>query len=181
MTYVLDKQVHARLIQDMEHVCQTAGLARKYVENSMMGNAEPEEIDWFKNYRVYRQEYSGLLFVGKQPKIEDRIYYLCGAFLRNFVDARVMTLQAVLPQKDDEATNAFDPTVLLVPNLHVKTHGGKPLTSWQAQALYDLVLSRMSAGKQTVFFVEDMEQLGKDYGLLFQEHLFNHYKRIEGK
>lgn len=179
MTYILDKKVHARLIQDMDHVCFTAGVPRRYVENSMVGVAQERDIDWFKNFRAYKQEFSGLVLVGGTD-IESRMQALCGALLRNFIDARIMSLRTIVPIKDGEGTQALEPSVLLVPNLHTKTHGGKPLTAWQVQTLYDTLLTRMSAGKQTVMFVEDMEQLGQDYGVLFKEHLLNHYKRIEG-
>ena len=37
MTYVLDKEgVHARLIQDLEHICLTAGVAQKFVDQAGM-------------------------------------------------------------------------------------------------------------------------------------------------
>lgn len=181
MTYVLDEKVHARLIQDLEHICFTAGVAPKFVENSMLGVAKEPEIEWVKKYNTEKGEHSGLMFHGGTD-VQTRMMALCGALVRNFIDARLVTLASVVPLKESrEATvDAMEPTVLLIPNLHVKTHGGKPLAAWQIQILYDALISRMTLGKQTVVFVESMEGLGLDYGMLFRELLETHYKQIKG-
>lgn len=182
MTYVLDKEgVHARLIQDMEHICAVAGVPARYVEHSMVGVAQEPEIDWVKNFRQYRGEFSGLIFEGGS-NVETRMMSICGALVRNFVDARLVSLGSIVPMKDgkEPLIDPQEPTVLLVPNLHVKTHGGKPLTAWQIQVLYDALLARMTSGKQSVFFVESLESVATDFGILFKEHLLSHYKKIKG-
>lgn len=182
MTYVLDKEgVHARLIQDMEHICHTAGIQAKYVEESMVGKAREPEIEWFKKFNKEKDEHSGLMFHGSSD-VQTRMMALCGALVRNFIDARLVTLGNLVPMKESKepAVDPLEPTVLLVPNLHVKTHGGKPLTAWQIQILYDALISRMTIGKQTVVFVESLEGLGNDYGILFKELLLNNYKQIKG-
>lgn len=180
-TYVLNSEVHERLIQDMEHICYTAGIERRYVEHSMKGIVNSDEEEWFKNFPVEKKNYSGLLFHGSK-NIQERMAALCGGFIRNFIDARVVTLGRVVPLKAgvDPSVDPYEPTVLMIPNFHVKTHGGKPLTAWQIQILYDALASRMASGKQTVVFAESLEAVGNDYGMLFRELLENHYKRIEG-
>lgn len=182
MTYVLDKEgVHARLIQDMEHICFTAGVAPKFVEHSMVGIAQEPEVEWFKKFNKEKGEHSGLMFHGGTD-VQTRMMALCGALVRNFIDARLVTLASLVPLKESKeaSVDPMEPTVLLVPNLHVKTHGGKPLAAWQIQILYDAMISRMTMNKQTVVFVESLESLGQDYGVLFRELLESHYKRIEG-
>jgi hypothetical protein len=182
MTYVLDKEgVHARLIQDMEHICTVAGVPAKCVEHSMVGVTQEPEIDWVKNFRQYKGEFSGIIFEGGS-NVETRMMYICGALVRNFVDARLVSLGSIVPLKDgkEPQIDPQEPTVLLVPNLYVKTQGGKPLTAWQVQVLYDALLARMTSGKQSVFFVESLESLANDFGIMFKEHLMAHYKMIGG-
>lgn len=182
MTYVLDKEgVHARLIQDMEHICYTAGIPAKCVEESMVGKAREPEIEWFKKFNKEKSEHAGLMFLGSADVL-NRMMYLTGALVRNFIDARLVTMSNVIPMKENKEAqiDPVEPTVLLISNLHVKTHGGKPLTAWQIQILYDALISRLTAGKQTVVFVESLEGLGTDYGILFKELLLNNYKQIKG-
>ena len=111
---------------------------------------EPE-IEWFKKFNKEKGEHSGLMFHGSSD-VQTRMMALCGALVRNFIDARLVTLGNLVPMKESKepTVDPLEPTVLLVPNLHVKTHGGKPLTAWQIQILYDALISRMTLGKQTV-------------------------------
>ena len=140
----------------------------------MVGVAEPKEIAWVKNYRKVREDFSGVIFEGTK-NTEARMSAICGALIRNFIDARFVSLNNLLSKSDFDHEDA---TVLLVPNLYVLTHGGKPLTAWQIQHVYDLLLSRMTTGKQTLLYVENLESLGNDYGSVFQEHLSNNYQFV---
>lgn len=172
---ILDANVHARLIQSIDEVCATAGIPPMYVYKSLKDYTEGKEVYWISNYNTLRHQYSGLALVGVK-KSELRIMALCGAFIRMFINARVISLGNVIPLKDGSPMeDVIEPSVLLIPNLQVKTHGGKTLTAWQVQALYDVMLSRMTTGKQTIVFIESLESLGNEYGQLFKEHIENNY------
>jgi hypothetical protein len=97
-----------------------------------------------------------------------RMQAMAAAFLRNFIDARVITIHEVLGWHDqDEPPN---PTVLLIPNFYTVMKG-TPLTGWQVQLLYDTLMARFISGKQTVLYVENLAALVKDYGQHFADFI----------
>jgi hypothetical protein len=170
---VLDPVVHARLLLDIDHVCETANIPPMYLHRRMAPYCRDHEIAWVKGYPQAKIEgkIAGYRLIGKNS--EPRCMAICGAFLRNFIDARVVTLNKLID--DAQKGEAPDPTVMIIPNLFVATQGGKPLTAWQVSLLYDVLLARMVSGRMTVVYVEDMDALANAYGALMREHLLTHF------
>ena len=172
---ILDPQQHQRLIQDMTHVCKTANVLPAYVHKSMHGVCSEGEISWVKNFRAHQGAGTGLALVGVANP-EARIMSIAGALLRNYVDARVLSVASVLALKD--ANSLPDCTVMLIPNLFMRSKG-TGLPSWKIQIIYDLMLSRLTSNKPTVIYVEEMEALASEYGRVFADHIAQHYKTVE--
>jgi hypothetical protein len=103
---------------------------------------------------------------------------MAAALLRNYIDARVITVQTLL-EASEHHHEIPDPTVLLIPNLFVR-QGGKGIPSWKMSLIYDLLLSRFTAGRVTVAYVEDMNLMAADYGALMAQHLKAGYLISEG-
>jgi hypothetical protein len=175
---ILDVTAHARIIADMEHVCKTANVNKTYVHRSMQGLVGPKEIDWVRRFNAYRNEgVAGVVFVGT-ANAETRMMAMCGALIRNFIDARFMPLNTILSLQEKGLMP--EPTALFIPNLFLATSakaGGIPV--WKVQVVYDLLLQRFTAGKPTVVFAESLDALGQSYGQVFLDHLKQHYKMIE--
>ena len=168
---VLDKEVHARLIQDMDHVCATANIPPLYVHRRMAEFCPDADIKFVKDYRRLRAEgQGGYMITGKAS--EPRCMAMVGAFLRNFIDARLVTINQLIEGAKEGIVS--DPTVLVCPNLFVSTFG-KALTSWQIQSVFDILLARMTQGKLTVVYVEDLKDLADKYGLMVHDHLATHF------
>lgn len=170
---MLDPVRHARLLQDLEHVCTVANVPRMFVHQSMKAHCDAQEIDWVVNFRMYRETTAGLLIVGK-PNPDTRSMAICGALIRNFIDARIVPLNTLMDSI--ESSVVPDPTVLIIPNLFV-TQVGKALPAWKIQQVYDLLLSRFTKNKPTVVAVEHSENLRTAYGQAFSQHLLAHYKQ----
>lgn len=172
---ILDKEIHARLIADMAHVCKVANIPEQFVHTSMVGIAAPAEIEWVKGFHAHRASGTGLAMVGVD-EVDTRMMAICGALLRNFIDARIVPVNSLILQT--KKGNAPEPTVLLIPNLFIGD--GKGIAQWDVQVLYELLLSRLTANKLTVMYVEDMDALKKAYGTVFASHIKSHYQIIEG-
>lgn len=172
---VLDPQRHARLLADLENICHVANVPRTFVHQSMTGFCDGQEIDWVVNFRMYRETCAGLLVVAR-PNPDTRAMAICGALLRNFIDARVMPLNTVLDHL--EAHEMPEPTVLIIPNLFVQQLG-KALPAWKLQQVYDLLLQRFTANKPTVVCVENLQAMQSAYGQAMYEHLTAHYRISE--
>lgn len=175
MAYVLDKERHGRLISDLQNIAYTAGIPTNFIEHSMVGIGQDADINWIKNFRTLSKESAGVIFfAGANP--ESRMMAACGALVRNYIDARCVTLKQVI----DGEQSCLDATVLFILNFYTTTHGGKALTSWQIQQVYDLLMQRLAGGKQTGVFVEDINKLGQDYGKSMFDHLKAHYTLLRG-
>lgn len=167
---VLDPVRHRRLLDDIEHICAVAHVPQKFVAESMTSYCDSTEVDYVVNFRLYRTLHPGLLIHGK-PNAEERSMAICGAFIRNFIDARVVTLSKLLEYA--ESGNVPDPTVMVIPNLYVASYG-KTLPAWKVASVYDILISRWTANKPTIAVVESLPGLQQAYGLAFAQHL-QHY------
>lgn len=169
---ILDKDAHARLLLDMEHIREVAHIPEYFIQQSMTNFCDTPEIEWMKGYHAHRQAgKAGLIFLG-QKNSETRMMGMCGAFIRNFLDARVIPLNTLMQlQKEVHPPN---PTVLFIPNLFLDSFG-KSLSAWQVQVIYDILLGRFTAGKTTVAYIESLEGFRNLYGNVAVDHLNQHY------
>lgn len=168
---ILDPVEHHRLMADMESVCQTANVPPQYIHHSMGEWCKEGEIDWVRNFHQYREKKAGLVLHGRDHPA-NRCMSICGALLRNFIDARLVQVNTLTDQsKKDELPN---PTVMIIQNLYIHTTG-KAMTSWQIQTIYDILISRMTANRPTVMYVESMSSLASAYGPVFHDHLVTNY------
>ena len=120
----------------------------------------------------------GLVYVGRKPAspVAQRMMALAGACLRNFINAKVMTVQEVLARLKEG--NMPNPSVLFIPNFFIgKEHGGA-IPAWQVAGLWGLLLDRQAEGCQTFLYVEDMDAMAAQYGDTFKDHFINYFERI---
>jgi hypothetical protein len=176
MTTVLDPIRHRTILDDIDHICQTAGISQYFLANSMMDVCGPEEVEWVRHFPKNRAVSAGLVLTDGS-NVSNRMMYMAGALIRNFTDARVFPINTVLRlAKTGELPT---PTVMLIPNLYVKAGGSaKGLAHWDVQAIYDVLLERQAASKPTVLFIEDMDAVSQAYGNVFRDFLENNYKIV---
>lgn len=174
---VLDPDIHARLISDIDGVCLTANIPQYMLHQSAKKSCSPEELEWLIHFQNYRRTGHGLVITGN-PKIgpDHRLMALTAALVRNFIDARVIPLNQILDGV--EKGTVPEPTVLMIPNLYVNMVGGKTLPAWRAGLLYDLLLSRGIAGKPTVAYVESMDAMELSYGPQIARYVEQHCKIV---
>jgi hypothetical protein len=169
MTIALNQDFHARIIADRERICAVAGIQEKHLQESMIEYCRPAEIDWVRHFKKYRAAgIPGLVITYSQrPRIICQA--IAGALLRNYTDARVMSLEFVL----DEHLHGGDllgPDVLLVPNLYDPALGAT-VPSWKIHVLYDLLLARTIQSRINVLYVKSLEGLTSSYGQSFADYL----------
>ena len=169
---VLDPVRHLRLIADLDHIAGVAGVNTSYIRESMTSHCDSVEIDYVMNFRLYRESVSGLLIIGKDD-IEERCFAICGAFIRNFIDARVVTLTTLLDAAESHATP--DPTVLIVPNFYMSAYG-KTLPAWKIATIYDILLQRAAENRPTILGMDNFLAMKQSYG----GSIVNHLKKYKG-
>jgi hypothetical protein len=169
---VLDKEYHARLIEDMSAMCSTAGITPEYLWTSMSEYLTEEEADWVIHLK--NTSGNGLLFTGKLDiPVENKMMSMAGACLRNYMDARVMPVQDVVAGAKSNKIEL--PSVLLIPNLCLDKGTESSLPPWQVSLLLGHLYRRLSQNLRTVVYVADLAMLGKTYGTAFKDHLTTNY------
>lgn len=176
---LLKPEVHDRLVRDIENVAKGAGIPMSLIWTPLATNCGPEEVEYVRKLRHHASEgVAGFAYIGRKPAgpIATRMMAMAGAFLRNFVNARVMTVQEVLAlSKDDKLPN---PSVLLVPNFFIGKEQGGSIPAWQVSLLLGVLYNRQAEGLQTVLYIEDMDAMATQYGDVFKSHVMGSFVRV---
>jgi len=168
---ILDPETHSRLLEDLDRVCTAAGVLKKFIYDPLLEHSTPEVVEWVTNIRLQQ---GGLALVGKRRKpIEMEMMAIAAACIRNFIDARVLTLQQVLRGMGEASVQT--PSVLLIPNFYVPRMDDSKLPHWQTSQVMDLLITRMAAGKPSIVYIQDWAGVSREYGPAMQTHIENHY------
>jgi hypothetical protein len=150
---MLDPLRHARIVQDLEGVCSRAGITRQALTGSAVEHCSEQELAWLRDYHTNVDAGNlGLRLLGKNGL--NRCMALTGALVRNYIDARVRTVDQLIE-------DPVDATVLCCPNFYLQ--GQKNMPAWRVQKLYDILLERLKSGHSTVVWLDDANGV-KDYG-----------------
>jgi len=169
---VLSKEFHERLLADLTRITKRAGIPPEFVWSRLSEYCSSEEIEWVKAMK--RTPASGGVFTGTMDvPVTDKMMAITGLCLRNFTDARYMTLQQVISALKAGTMDA--PTVLLIPNFCIGKAGVDDIPQWEVSALLGLLYQRQSLGKKTLIYVGSMTALEKNYGQAFKQHIDSHY------
>jgi len=176
---VLNPEVHSRLVANLDNYARRASIQPQMILNRMSSfDCTKTEIEYVKGIRRMAEKgVYGLVYSGKETKsVMVRMSGVAGACLRNFVDAKVVTLQEVLASMKEGSPS--DATVLLIPNFFVAKSDGGKIADWHIAELLGLLYARMTKGQQTFLYVSDFDALRKTYGDPIAEHLKNHFRAV---
>lgn len=163
---VLHSPYHDRLLADIDRFAAMAGIAGSMeyiwqsVHESKLGVKEKE---YLKSFPLLANEGKfGLAYLGDVKNIPDRMMSIVGILLRNYVDARFISMSDIfsLKSKGEEVQGSC----LCIPNFYIRKESGLSVHEWKVQAVYDLLIQRLSAGKQTVVQIEDTAAFTSAYG-----------------
>jgi len=171
---ILDEEFHARLIADIDRYAEMAGIPVYMLHEPLAQYCSPEEVKWIKDILLTRDK--GLCVTGIDPghPVESKMMAMAAALLRNYIDARVVTMTTLLQEHHDGEVES--PTVMLIPNFYVEYSGGKPNTNWQVNILQDILMRRMVEGKTTIIYVQSIEGLKKNFGEAIGVFIEAHWK-----
>lgn len=170
---ILSKEYHERLITNLKKYAGKAGIPPKYVWSKLSQYCSDADVTWVRKMREGTD--CGLIYTGTayNVPVEDKMMAIAGACLRNFIDARMMTVQDVIFRLKDESMPY--PTVILVPNFCMSKDDVSSVAPWQAAALLGWLYSRLAKNLKTVLYVGDMKTLESAYGEAMAKHLSAHY------
>lgn len=176
---VLHPVVHSRLVKNIDQYARRANIQDSMILKRMsVFGCTKSEIDYTKTIlKMADKNIYGMVYHGKETyPVMDRMMAVAGACLRNFVDAKVVTLQELL--SDIKEGIPPDVTVLLVPNFFINRADGGKIAEWHIAELLGLLYSRMAKGQQTFLYVSDFDALRKTYGDPIANHLEKHFRSV---
>lgn len=180
---VIDEVQHIQLLSDIAGYTRTAGIPEHYVWTSAKeycGDTELAYIDTIKKSLHERDGSNiGMVYEGdvEGAAINERMMSIAGVCLRNYINAKVMTVQAVLDALKAQ-TMPTNVSVLLIPNFFSSRADGGRIAEWEVANLLGLLYQRQQDGKHTVLHVSNMKELGKEYGPSFKKHLQSKFIKI---
>lgn len=169
---ILDSTYHERLIADLPHLCQIAGIPPQMVWSRLSDFCTGDDLTWVRALK--KTELLGLAYTGTtNPPVSDKLMAIAGACLRNYIDARVMAVQDVLTYLKNDTMPA--PTVLLIPNFCLDKGEGGDIAQWHISSLLGLLYSRHTKNLKTVLYIGSLTSLEKNYGTAFRQHIETHF------
>lgn len=176
--YALKDGVHDRLLQDIDAIASMSRVPVTMIKQSSADHLTPSMLSWLISFRQLKANGKANAFLeGHQHKSPERVFMAAAAVLiRNFIDARVFSLQHLL---DSPIEELIQPTVMLVPNFQ-NNFVGKPLASHQVQKLYSVILDRMGEDKVTVVYLENFDVMVEQYGVSIAECVGKNFAKIKG-
>lgn len=175
---LLSREFHERLLLGLDKIVLKAGIPASMVWSRLSHYCEPgADYDWVRDLRI--NEDAGLVYVGKHEiPATERMKAIVGACLRNYTDARILSVQEVLKRmKDDTLPSA---TVLLIPNFCLEAEDSA-IAKWDTHQLMGLLIDRATAGQKTVLHIASWTTLEKQYGVTMRDHLEAYYACHDAK
>lgn len=171
---LLNVDYHERLIANLDAVVRKAGVPHNVVWTRLSAHcAKGQDYDWAVNLRSTLD--GGLVYSLKsQVDAENRMKAIVGLSLRNYTDARIMSVQEVLRRLKEDGFEG-QPTVLLIPNFSLSASDSGEVASWQVPELLGMLIDRATSGQKTIVYVSSMTVLEQQYGPTMREHLETYY------
>lgn len=174
----LDKQVHARFALEIDKIADAAGIQREYITTPLSETCNDDEVEWVRRYKKHAAEdIFGLCLTGDAVAMSAHMSAIAGALLRNFIDAKVVTLHTLADP--DQRPDLSDVSTLLVPNFFLTSASGGSLATWKVAEVYDLLLGRVMRKQQTVLYVENITALANEYGVAMMRLINQRYETIK--
>jgi hypothetical protein len=179
---VLEKDLHAALLKAAGKVAQDAAIPEYMLYRSMTEFCSQEEVAYIRGLRQHSlRGICGLVIVGKKASVpvSDRMMAMAAACLRNYISARLMTLQEVLDGL--KGGDLPSPKVALIPNFFVGKADGGVVADWEIAPLMGWLYRRQADSQQTVLYVQSLEALEQAYGSSMARLLKKHYVNVVTK
>jgi len=168
---IIDPARHDRILADLEGICVRTGIHESFILSGMSRWCGEEEIGWVVGLKhaLAFGEKTGLAYQGVIQRVSDRMQAIGGACIRNFVEARMVTIEDLVDY------NHTDVSVLLIPDFYT---GDIP--TWKRTKLYSMLLGRHMARQATVIYVSNGEKMKLEYGDTLWQHVSEAFHPIRG-
>ncbi len=169
---VIDPVRCERILADLEGISSRTNIHESFILEGMSRWCSEEEVEWVTGLLPALDvgDVTGLAYSGITTRLVDRMQAIGGACIRNFVEARMVTLEDLI---DYDHSNV---TVLLIPDFYTGE-----LPAWKRTKLLSMLLGRHAVRQATVLYISNVEKMKQDYGETLCQHITETFKPIRGK
>lgn len=175
---VLDYDTHWRLVLNLSGYAAQANIPEYYVYHpakDVLIDSDLEYLEqWTKlpDYGVY-----GGVMTSKSGDASDRMAAFVGVMLRNFVDARYITVQDIVATL--KRGDTIDSKLVCIPNFALPKNDGGDYAHWEASAVSGWLMNRHSHGYQTVIYASSESRIAEVYGSTLGKIVSKHYVALD--
>lgn len=164
---------HDRLIQDVGYYAELAGIQPHWIWQPLSPYVGEMELEWVTKFR---RQHAGLLFIGESDPeggsgAAKRMEAIVGCLVRNFLDARMRTLDEALEASEETQLC----TLLAIPDLCAS---GEVQAGYRAAAVWGLLTRRATAGRKTVAYVRRLDFVAAALGQVVADHLHANFVEV---
>lgn len=158
---ILHKKHHKELLAHLPQTLRRANIPEVYVHTPMSRVCQPAEIEFIRKYRTNtKRGIFGLVFV-QQKNVHARMCAMIGAFLRNYIDARLFGLESIIAAMEDKENPSG--TVVCIPDFVLKgittSHA-----DWRLLKVSAWLQERYSRELQTIIAIDSPADVRTFYG-----------------
>jgi hypothetical protein len=172
---LLNDDVHGPLLKNIAEYCSMAGIPERLIYQSASNFLTDKQYQTFSQIKTFPERgLAGVVLYGNlQKPVEDIMGIITAVCLRNYIDARLMTVKKILDIL--KQSTEFSPSVILIPNFFISKLQGGHQADWDISTLLGFLMDRYNSGKITIVYVSSLINLRQEYGVAFYDHLTNHY------
>lgn len=170
---VLDPIKHRELILRVQHFADRAGIAPHYLWTPAIKLGE-DEIAYYKTCRRGAEKMAGAVYFNRHDIIS-RMAMVTGAFVRAFLDARMVMVREVVEAAEDGGS--IDARILFIPNFYMAHEFGR-YEQKKVAALTDVLYSRAARGEPTIIHIDNQQKAETVFGERFAQFLASNYAQL---
>lgn len=145
---LIEEEEHQPLLDDLQHFVERAGITTETFFTPLDVTGCPADvIDYVEKYR--RMPYTGtfgLAFIGSPAHVPSYMAGMVGAYLRNFIDATLCTLDTAIRD------NVRNRSVLAIPDFYLMDPN-----QWKRDKMLTLLVERETKRLQTIVCISTGE------------------------
>jgi len=172
---ILLPETHHNLVDQLDEVAKAARIAPYWISSVSMTaiNCTAAELEYAAGFRQWKDSnVAGAIYFGSLDSFQDRMNAMCGALIRNFINARMVPVKTICTRikskQDIEGTAIFIPNFLVGENQY-------EWADWDKSGFYDWLYQRNMEGKQTILGSKSMKAVKSMFGDSLYEYVANHF------
>ena len=176
-TGILNYQKHWRMVSNIGMYAEQSGIPEYFIYHTSEGILLPKDVEYLEKFSSHFINGISGAVIESNHNFMDRMYSMVGVLIRNFIDARFITLQDLI--KEIKSGNLPKSKLICIPKFALDKSEGGNVATWEMSNVLSWMLNSHSQGRQVVIYVETLDYINQQYGGVLRTHIDNHFLELE--